>query len=295
MHTLILRCFQGALLAIIMTSQAIGGPLPADKTEQKSYAAIGLGVEYASGTFGTANRTDFISIPLTIDIYPTDRSDLELVIPYLYQSNNATLFSTGVHGTPRMGQSSAKLLPAMNGPMGQGGSSGSTAAATASDSSLHGLGDITLTAGYVVLEEGDLLPQLRLTGYVKFPTADQDAGLGSGQFDSGPGISLSKWVDDWQLFGEASYIFQGKSGSLSPKSYAAYSGGIGNQLSETFYTSLQVKGGTAPTRDSPAPLEGRVNCRWRPLAKTGIESYAGKGFTTGSPDYIFSLALFQYF
>lgn len=71
--------------------------------------------------------------------------------------------------------------------------------------SIGGLGDIALNAKYQLLKEGQggFLPNLSLRGALKFPTAEKDDLLGSGEFDYGLGLLIDK------VFFERLYIYGG--------------------------------------------------------------------------------------
>lgn len=247
--------------------------------------SIGLGFDYAAGDYGTASRSEFLSIPLYLDLYPSERLDLQLIVPYLYQSVNpgdgTILFPTqgAAVGTPRGRKN---------------GVSGGTSALLVNDSrrSESGLGDITLTAGYLLVDDGPGSLQLRPTVYVKFPTADQAQGLGTGEFDFGPGLTLGKWLGDWQLFAEGSYVVQGDSARYATQDYVAYNAGVGRQLRASFYGALQALGATAPARGAEAALEGRLKGVWWLATDLSLEGYVGTGFDDGGADFTSGLAVF---
>jgi len=259
--------------------------------------SVGTGFDFASGTYGSDTRTDFLAVPLIVDYYPTDRIDLELIIPYVYQSNSSTVYGT-VMPYRRGGFTGATAAVAgvQNGRFLSGPGSQSSGSSTIDpDSSQGGLGDITLTAGYVMVEDEGLLPRLRSTLYLKFPTADRDKGLGTGEFDAGPGLALSKWLGDWQPFLEGIYVFQGESDLYATKDYLNYNGGVGYQISDSFYGAVLAKGATAPADGSPAPFEGRIKFAWQFLSTTSLEGYFSKGFSDGSPEVGAGLAVFYSF
>lgn len=255
--------------------------------------SIGLGFEFASGTFGTGTRTDFITAPLTLGYRPAKRVDLELVIPYVYQSNSSTVYGSTIAYRNQYQDVSAATAAGryMSGPGGQE----ATSASYDTDSSYGGLGDITFTAGYELLAEDEIVPQVRASIYAKFPTASRNKGLGTGEFDIGPGLGLDKWYGDWDLFAEARYIFQGESELYATKDYLNYTAGIGFRFTDSFYAALAAKGATEPAEDSPDLFEGRLKCTWRITEGTDLEGYVSKGFTDGSPEYGSGLALFYYF
>jgi hypothetical protein len=53
-----------------------------------------------------------------------------------------------------------------------------------------------LRVSYVVLEEREVVPEIAPYVKIKFPTADSDRGLGTGEFDETIGVDLSKRLID---------------------------------------------------------------------------------------------------
>lgn len=51
--------------------------------------AVGVGVEFASGKYGTGTSSESYYMPLTVAFYPTGRLDFALEVPYIYRSGNA--------------------------------------------------------------------------------------------------------------------------------------------------------------------------------------------------------------
>jgi len=49
------------------------------------------------------------------------------------------------------------------------------------------------------------MPLVAITGRIKLPTADADSGLGTGEFDEGMGLELTKAlaIDGWDILTEA--------------------------------------------------------------------------------------------
>lgn len=55
-----------------------------------------------------------------------------------------------------------------------------------------GIGDIALSAKYMLVDEAEYLPRASVRGALKFPTASEDKYLGSGKYDYGAGLLLDK-------------------------------------------------------------------------------------------------------
>jgi hypothetical protein len=270
--------------------------------------AIGLGFDVSRGAFGGDTTSSFVSAPVMIDWYPTTRLDFELSVPLYYQQ---TLKSVSANG-------SVVAKEAARGPMGGAGSSTmggtslspgpvaeSTNSATVSTSSGsgggvlgndYGMGDITLTGGYNLLEDGESSLLVRPTLYIKFPTADESKGFGTGKFDFGAGVALSKWLGSWQPFTEGRYIVQGAandgSGALN---FLTVDAGLAYRWTERLVTSVYARTGSALFEGTTAPLEARLKVSWRFGEKTYTDLYALKGFGDGSPDYGGGASLFVEF
>ncbi|MBU1852781.1 MAG: DUF3187 family protein [Candidatus Omnitrophica bacterium] len=58
--------------------------------------------------------------------------------------------------------------------------------------STEGLGDIVLNAKYQLLKEGRFWPNISMRSAIKFPTAEKDDFLGSGEVDYGVGLLIDK-------------------------------------------------------------------------------------------------------
>lgn len=248
--------------------------------------SLGLGIDYVTGDYGSETRTDFVSIPLYFDYYPNERLDFELIVPLVYQSNQTGDLATLPYRTPR----GSTVLMAAAGPGG-----GTSRTFTDSDSSANGLGDMTLTAGLVLLTEKERHPQLRASLYLKAPTADEEKGLGTGEWDWGPGLGVSKWLGNWHLFAEGRYVFQGDSDLYATRNYLSYNGGLGRQFTPAFYGALQARGATESAEGVSDYLEGRAKFIWRFLPDNALEGYLGRGITDASPDFSAGLALFHDF
>jgi len=285
------RCSEKFItLLVVMTVLLIPSRLFA---EEPSYSTS-LGFEFTTGKYGTGIKTDAIFMPFTVAVYPTERLDFSLQIPYVYQSSSAVVAGE-FRGMQQqsMGMGSQSVLAAM-GSMGSGtGGPGprTTASAANVDKSQNGLGDITFRAGYIVVPEGDYLPGIRPNFFVKFPTADKNKFLGTGAFDGGLAVELTKWFGYWLTIGELGYAVQGKSSVLAVKNYLYYNAGAGYQIGERLRPMLMLKGSTPPVEGASSQLEARLRVKYQITEHTGIDGYVSKGINTSSPDYGTGLAV----
>ena len=261
--------------AVLLAILLLAGPAWAAETNK---FALGLGFEFASGDYGTDTTTRSVRVPLTFDYAPTDRLDFELVVPFLYQSNGNVIITGG-------------------GGMGVGRGRGTTGqtTGTASSDSQSGLGDTTLTAGYVVVTETASRPAVRPLLYLKFPTGDKDKSLGTGEFDVGAGLGLSKWFGSWYSFAEGRYILQGSNAELGLKDYATFEAEGGYLVSRRFLPTIDVWWSSATTDAGSDQAELRLKGKYWLSNTLRLEPYLGKGLTNQSANYGAGLALFYFF
>lgn len=267
--------------------------LPVCARAAGSTYSVGLGFEFASGTYGTGVKTDSIYLPFTAAFTPTERLDFSLELPFVYQSTSAVVAGQfmGMQGQSMGAQT---VAAAMAGP--RAGSGGMTSVSAGSvNNSQDGLGDMKLKAGYVLYTEERFVPAIRPNFYVKVPTADRNKFLGTGAFDEGFAVELTKWFGDWFADGEVGYTLQGKSSVLAVKDYLYYYAGGGYQLTDRLRPMLFVKG-SSPTVEGASPLlEARLRVKYQLTEHTGIDGYLAKGIEKASPDYGTGLAIFYEF
>jgi len=254
--------------------------------------SVGLGFEFASGDYGTGIKTDSITLPFTIAVNPTKRLDFSLEIPFVYQSTSAVVAGQFM-GMQSQSMGSGMTTMAASSMTGPGPRT--TASAYNIGQSQSGLGDMIFRAGYVLYTEENYIPAIRPNFYVKFPTADKNKFLGTGAFDEGFGVELSKWIGKWLADGELGYALQGKSTVLNVKDYLYYTAGVGYQVNEHFRPMFLFKGNTAPVVGATSQLEARLRLKYQFTNHTGIDGYVAKGITTASPDYGTGLAVFYEF
>ena len=246
--------------------------------------SISLGFDFASGDYGTTQTTESYSIPLTIGYYPNAFIDLSLEIPYNYQSNSSTVTLSG-NSFP------VQNTGGMPGGQGPGGRMNTVTAAAVGETTLEtsssqsGLGDISLTAGYLLITEKTLTPMLRPLLYIKVPTADSDQGLGTGAFDFGTGLSAGKRIGNWSLYAEGIYIFTGSSSLYEPDDYLTFQGSINYQLTRKLFAGGEISGGTAAFAEGTDALAVEMTTNYRITPRGSFGAYLGRGLTDGSPDY----------
>lgn len=239
----------------------------------KSYA-IGIGAELIQGDYGVDANARLFTMPLTLTFYPGMDFDISVELPFLIASSStgSTMLVTQSGGSGRRWWSTTS-------------STTTTTVATETTTTEAGLGDISLTAGWVILNERELLPELRPYAYLKVPTGNDQSGLGTGTYEAGPGLSASKWIDDLHLFADSSYIFQNSTDLYAGKDYLNFSGGIGFQLTDRLYTAALFKGATAKAEGGDMAREIRLKLSATQSRKVTWDFYLIKGLSDASPDF----------
>ncbi|MEO5812092.1 MAG: transporter [Rhodanobacter sp.] len=254
----------------------IGAPVAQAATSGSDQFSLAAGADYSSGKYGTDTTTDIWSVPVTA-AYQTDRWTFKVAVPYINISGSGDVIP-GVgkvnNGNPR-GRGH-----------GRGNGGGTTPPpGTATSSSASGLGDVTASAGYALFASADHTFGLDLTGKVKFATADENKGLGTGKNDYGLALDTYKVSGAWTAFGGVGWMKYGSSQYIQLKN--GFNANIGadykldpsNNIGAYYYYRERI----ADTGGAQSEVTGYWNHKFN--ASLRIQAYALAGFTNGSPDY----------
>jgi len=219
-------------------------------------------LDYASGDYGTGTRSSSLYIPFTLKRYWNDWN-ASLTVPFLSQSSNGQV--TNVGGKP--------------GRIGRG--------SVSTDATTHsGLGDLLVRGGYDILKEDPQPFDLSLVGKVKFPTADKDKGLGTGEFDGGFGLESGKLIaPGWTLLADLYFTVIGSPPGLDLRNQAAADIGVSRLLIKELTLTALLEGSNALVSGEPAPFDLRGILDYRLNEQGGLFIGALAGLSDGSPDY----------
>jgi hypothetical protein len=159
-----------------------------------------------------------------------------------------------------------------------------------------GLGDILLDAGYYVLEAHDGLPYVLVEGELKFPTADDERGLGTGAYDETVRVSsgMTLW-DHLKLSLDLGYSFLGQPEDV-PVSRADFQNtinievGIGYKFDSSNQVFARFEYSTPIVHHTP-PYEILL-LEWEHFFKNDSRLLIslGPGLTTSSPGISFEVS-----
>jgi outer membrane putative beta-barrel porin/alpha-amylase len=215
---------------------------------------------YFSGDFGSNANTDILYVLLILGL-SSERQDLRASIPFLtIRTDEPVTFVGGdVIGRPPK--------------------TGSVGPSTES-----GVGDIVLK-DEVYLARGDERwhPWVSVIGRVKLPTANEKQGLGTGEFDYGPGAGLIQPLGGkWSLLVEVDYVVRGDPPGVDLRNTLWNSAGVQLKPTSTaavylFYDSRQtVLTGRETIRDVTLGYDHRLSdtVTFRSAAYYGLSSSA---------------------
>lgn len=216
-------------------------------------------VNYTRGDYGTHQTTEIVYVPFTFGVI-WDRLDLRLTIPYLsLSSEEVTLTGGGV--AVREGQPAQRKTES-------------------------GLGDILLRAQLIVFEEGNVFPEIAPYLKIKFPTADEDKGLGTGKFDETLGVDLAKtFLSKWTGFLTLAYTFIGNPPNSHFHNSWSFSLGAAYSVTRPFsiYAFLDYAQAISTHQVDPAGL--RFGAEYRITKVMKLTGSIGVGLTDGEADF----------
>ena len=161
-----------------------------------------------------------------------------------------------------------------------------------------GLGDVSASAIYSINPIQPWMPYLDVGAKIKFPTADQDRGLGTGAYDYTMILDLYKSFGKFAALGGVAYTFKG---DIAPSSNIP-SGLVLNDVlgsyvgAEYRVTNNWLVGISGDYKQASSPFARDVKefssyATWRFSPQLSVTGTVGTGFTDATPNYFAGLAL----
>ncbi|HVC48839.1 MAG TPA: hypothetical protein VND43_01555, partial [Burkholderiales bacterium] len=228
----------------------------------EGHLKLGAGFDYTTGNYGTPTTTDITSIPL-IGQYDTGPWTLKLTVPYIMVTGSGNVI-------PGIG------IVDNHNPHARGVGNSSQSA--------QGLGDIVTEATYHFTPLPDDI-SVDWTGRIKFGTASQDKGLGTGENDYSTEVDVYKGYGRTTLFGGVGYSLLGSSQYIKLNNVANVTFGALYQLDDSNVAGLGYDG-MQKVADAGSP-ESQVTGFWEHTINRQVktQAYVLKGFSNGSPDW----------
>jgi hypothetical protein len=219
---------------------------------------------FESGKYGTSTTIETLYVPATLKRY-FDFGDFSLTVPYVMLRSNGIF--TVVNGT------AFKVKKQV-----------SQVTTTSHVTQNSGLGDIILAGDIYILKDEPF--DFSVLGKVKFPTANSNKGLGTGEFDEAVGAEIGKALTPtWRVFADTYYTFIGSPSGESLKNQFSVEAGVAHQLTRSLTVSLSYFEATPLISGNPDLREVSFNFEYAVIKEFHIFGGALAGFTKSSPDY----------
>lgn len=220
---------------------------------------LSLGGYYSSGDYGEAVDTRIRYFPMSYQ-YQSDNWGFQLTVPHL-EINGLGNVLVNVGGVTRAQASDEKV-------------------------SSRGLGDTVASITYQFDSSDDAALFFDLVVEAKIPTADEDKGLGTGEYDYGVQLDVYKPWKSATLFGTVGYKFRGKTELFSGLEDSPFA-----ELGISIPLNASLSGGLI--YDFSAPASGYSKeiheflpfVSWAITPRWSLMGYAAWGVTEDSPDY----------
>lgn len=257
--------------------------------------SLSAGVDYTSGDYGTNTTTEILSVPVTAK-YATGNWTFKASVPWMRVTGNPYVVPGVGAGASLTGRGKHIGVTATN-PNGTGTTS----------TSASGIGDVRVAATYSFNTGSPL--GVDLTGNVKFGTADDTKGLGTGATDYGVAVDLYRDFSGTTVFGGVNYTRLGKSVYVTRQNVGGANIGFSHKLgfgsigASYDYRQSAVSKSSAPGAtsgvfgnsygDPRSEVTGFYNF---PAGDKGkFQLYVLAGLAKGSPDFGGGLAYTQSF
>ena len=259
-------------LAVLLVLVAI---TPALAEEDRPWWLLATSFNYSEGDYGTGQKTTLIYVPFTLGVTPLERLTVSLTVPYIRQTSQTVVLTGG--GVAVRQQEKGKLH---------------TSAQSSVTQTEDGLGDLLLKGSFIVLPEQTWVPEITPYLKIKFPTADDSRGLGTGEFDETLGVDVTKRLIG-DLFGYVtlSYTFIGSPPGEDLRNTFGWSVGAAYAIIQPLSVFAFVDGNTAISRGQADPVELRVGLEYKLFKALKLTGAVTRGLTDGAADWGGSLAL----
>ena len=261
--------YGGVVVGVVMV---LVGVMPAVAADDDPRWLFSSSVNYSIGDYGTNKDTTIVYVPFTFGVRPVDTLWINVTVPWIYQNSQNVVVTGG--GVATRKKATGKFAQP----------------ATATTES--GLGDVLLKVSYVLPEGKTFIPEIEPYVKIKFPTADKDKGLGTGEYDETIGIDLSKQLIG-PLYGyvTVAYTFIGSPPGADFSNSFGWSVGAAYALIPSLSFFAFLDGSTAIAPGQADPLELRVGAEYRLIKELKFTGAVTRGLSNGSADWGLSAAL----
>lgn len=241
--------------------------------EEDVNVKISTGFDYSTGKYGQSQSTEIWYFPI-ITKATYGNWTAKLTVPYLRIKGPGSVIGGGgvvVVCNDNSGPGKGGGCPPVVNPV--------TTGAVTTES---GLGDIIGALTYTInIEKHDIF--LDFTGKIKFPTADENKRLGTGETDYTIQVDATKMFGKAYIFGGAGRRFVGDNAQLQFDDIWLVNAGAGYQVNKKFGL-----GASYDFRESPSTAQNASEATgyftYKVTDSVTAMLYGVVGFSNGSPD-----------
>ena len=259
---------------------------------------LGMSTEYTSGKYGGPDHTTIASIPLFVK-YASGPLTLRMSVSWISITGNGTVIPSGLGGIGGVGSGDASggggtvgtfgcaadnrsgaRRPEDNGPCTA--TTAPVAAGVGVRRNTQGMGDVVMAATYNVLDRNNLA--IDVSGKVKFATASDTRGLGSGKNDYALQVVAEKGIGKAYIHGGVGFKWLGDPTGVSLRNPVYGSFGGGYKLGETTLGAT-YDAAQAARNAGINPQEITLYASQRLTKAILLNANLYKGLSRGSPDW----------
>lgn len=226
------------------------------EAEEEGEWKVGTGIDFSSGDYNDDEDTDILYVPFDV-MYSRGLWKAKLTVPWVQIKGPGSVIGAGDGGVV----------------IGDG-----------TDIDASGLGDIWASLTYSVESFPEEWFYLDLVGKVKFPTADDDDGLGTGEFDYTLQADLFKAYGKFSPMATIAYKIKGDADDFDLDNVFYLSVGGDYRYSETVNFGATLDFQEAATSSSDDALEVFSYLGYRFSEDLLFTAYGYAGLSDGSPD-----------
>jgi len=220
---------------------------------------LSVGADSSSGKYGQDQSTHTFFVPIT-GKYEAGPWTLKLLVPYIRITGRGNVIGAGDSRITIPGAGAARRTET-------------------------GLGDVVASAFYNVLDERSAPIGLDLGVKIKFATADDSKGLGTGKNDYAWQADFFKAIGAFTPFGTIGYRWYGDPSGIDLRNVFYGTAGSSYRMSPATTAGLaydwrdRVVQGGARVSELTAYISRKLSSDWK------LQVYAVKGFTDASPGF----------
>lgn len=227
--------------------------------DDESTLRLALGAEYTNGDYGGSSSVEEIYTPLT-GSWDNGRVGLRLTVPWLTVRAPEGTVVDGPDGQPVVGEGPTRTE--------------------------SGPGDVIAAVTWIdALRFETAATSVDLTGTVKFGTADEDKGLGTGENDYSLQADVYKYIGSTTAVLTTGYTLRGDPPAYDLDDVFFLSGGIAFRVSESSRGGVFLDWRQSAVDDADDPAEISVFLGTDFNDRIHLSAYALAGLSDSSPDW----------